>query len=285
MSVIKEFLFTIAQFILPHHLLSRLIGYIAECRWPWLKNALIKQFISAYKVNMAEAADPKPESYACFNDFFTRALKSDARELSEHETEIACPADGAISQIGDIEKGRIFQAKGYDFSTRELLGGSEELAEQFEDGKFATIYLSPKDYHRVHMPLAGELKQMVYVPGRLFSVSPLTVNQIPRLFARNERMVALFETKHGPMAMVMVGAMIVASIETVWGGLVTPPKRQLQQFDYGKPVRLDRGEEMGQFKLGSTVIMLFGKDMISWDNDLLADQSVRLGQKLGVIQD
>ncbi len=285
MSVIKEFLFTIAQFILPHHLLSRLIGYIAECRWPWLKNALIKQFISTYKVNMAEAADPEPESYTCFNDFFTRTLKSDAREFPKHDMEIACPADGAISQIGDIEKGRIFQAKGYDFSTRELLGGSEELAEQFEDGKFATIYLSPKDYHRVHMPLGGELKQMVYVPGRLFSVSPLTVNQIPRLFARNERMVALFETEHGPMAMVMVGAMIVASIETVWAGLVTPPKRKLQQLNYGKPTRLDRGEEMGQFKLGSTVIMLFGKDMISWDNNLLADQPVRLGQKLGVIQD
>lgn len=281
MSVIKEFLFTIAQFLLPHHLLSRLVGFLAECRWPWLKNALIKQFIRTYQVNMGEALEPDPESYACFNDFFTRALKADARSFPESETAVFCPADGAISQLGNIENGRIFQAKGFDFSARELLGGSEEIAGQFAEGKFATIYLSPKDYHRVHMPLAGELKQMIYVPGRLFSVSPLTTNQIPRLFARNERMVALFETEKGPVAIVMVGAMIVASIETVWAGLVTPPKRKLQQFSYGESVKLARGDEMGQFKLGSTVIMLFGKDMISWDEDLRADQDIRLGQSLG----
>ncbi len=234
---------------------------------------------------MAEAADPVPENYACFNDFFTRALKPDARKFPEHENEIACPADGAISQIGNIEQGQIFQAKGHDFSTRELLGGSQEMADLFEDGKFATIYLSPKDYHRVHMPLTGELRQMIYVPGRLFSVSPLTANQIPRLFARNERMVALFETEQGPMAMVMVGAMIVASIETTWAGLVTPPKRKLQQFNYGHPVKLGKSEEMGQFKLGSTVILLFGKDMISWDKALQAEEVVRLGQQIGQLKD
>lgn len=284
MSVIKEFLFTIAQFILPHHLLSRLAGYIAECSWPWLKNAMIKKFIRTYRVNMAEAADPDPESYLCFNEFFTRKLKSGARRFPTHKFDIACPADGAISQIGGIEQGRIFQAKGYDFSTRELLGGSQQLADQFEDGEFATIYLSPKDYHRVHMPVGGTLKQMIYVPGRLFSVSPLTVNQIPRLFARNERMVAHFETEHGPMAMVMVGAMIVASIETVWAGMVTPPKRQLQRFDYGEAISLQKGDEMGRFKLGSTVILLFGKDMISWDKALRADQTVSMGQTLGRTQ-
>lgn len=285
MSVIKEFLFTLAQFLLPHHLLSRLIGYIAECRWPRLKNTLIKQFIRAYNVNMVEAVNPDPESYACFNDFFTRALKPDARTFPKQGDEIACPADGAISQLGNIEKGRVFQAKGHDFSTRELLGGSEELANLFEAGKFATIYLSPKDYHRVHMPLGGELKQMIYVPGRLFSVSPLTTNQIPRLFARNERMVALFDTEQGPMAIIMVGAMIVASIETVWAGLVTPPKRRLNTYQYGETIKLAKGEEMGQFKLGSTVILLFGKDMVSWDDRLQADKEVTLGETLGRLDD
>ncbi|MCF7981687.1 MAG: archaetidylserine decarboxylase [Pseudomonadales bacterium] len=277
----KEFLFTLAQFLLPHHLLSRLIGYLAECRWHWLKNTLIKQFIDAYKVNMSEAAKPDPKSYACFNDFFSRALKPDARTFPEQGNEIACPADGTISQLGDIEQGRIFQAKGHNFSARELLGGTQELADQFDGGKFATIYLSPKDYHRVHMPLAGELKQMIYVPGRLFSVSPLTTSQIPRLFARNERMVALFDTEQGPMAIIMVGAMIVASIETVWAGLVTPPKRQLQAFQYGQPIKLKQGEEMGQFKLGSTVILLFGKDVMSWKQEMYADRSVVLGETLG----
>ena len=285
MSVIKEFFFILAQFLLPHHWLSRLIGYLADCRWPWFKNRLIKQFISTYQVNMTEAAEPNPEAYTCFNDFFTRALKPDARDFPKHENEIACPADGAISQLGDIENGRIFQAKGHHFSTRELLGGSEELAQLFEKGKFATIYLSPKDYHRVHMPLSGELKQMIYIPGRLFSVSPLTTSQIPRLFARNERMVALFETAHGPMAVIMVGAMIVASIETVWAGLVTPPKRQLHETHYGERVELNKGDEMGQFKLGSTAILLFGKDMISWDEKLQADQTVALGETLGKLDD
>lgn len=284
MSVIKEFLFTVAQFLLPHHLLSRLIGLVAECRWPWLKNVLITQFIKLYRVNMTEAAKPDPRAYASFNDFFTRLLTADARSFPADHNEIACPADGAISQLGNIKQGRIFQAKGHDFTARELLGGCRELAERFEDGTFATIYLSPKDYHRVHMPVSGELKQMIYIPGRLFSVSPLTTRQIPRLFARNERVVALFETEHGPLAMVMVGAMIVASIETVWAGLVTPPKRQLQRFRYDKKVKLERGEEMGQFKLGSTVIMLFGKEMASWAGTLQADQSVRLGQSLGRIQ-
>lgn len=281
MSVIKEFFFILAQFLLPHHMLSRLIGFLANCRWPWFKNTLIKWFISTYDVNMEEAAEPNPQAYASFNNFFTRALKPDAREFPEHKQDVACPADGAISQVGDIENGRIFQAKGHNFSTRELLGGSQKLAAQFEEGKFITIYLSPKDYHRVHMPLTGELKQMIYVPGRLFSVSPLTTNQIPRLFARNERMVALFETAQGPMAVILVGAMIVASIETVWAGPVTPPKRQLHNFQYGEAIKLDRGDEMGQFKLGSTAIVLFGKDMISWDEKLQADQPVKLGEILG----
>lgn len=281
MRVIKEFLFILCQFLLPHHLVSRLAGYIAECRWPWFKNLLIKKFIDHYRVDMAEAQESNPEAYAHFNDFFTRALKADARTFVQQPDSIACPVDGTISQLGDIREGRIFQAKGHEFSALELLGGSAQLAELFQEGKFATVYLSPKDYHRIHMPIAGELKQTLYVPGRLYSVSPLTTNQIPRLFARNERLIALFDTEMGPMAMILVGAMIVASIETVWASLVTPPKRQLKQTQYGDRIRLEKGDEMGRFKLGSTVIMLFGKDAMQWEQSLAADQGVRMGQLLG----
>lgn len=168
MHVIKEFLFILCQFLLPHHLVSRLAGCVAECRWPWFKNRLIKKFIDHYDVNMAEAEESNPEAYAHFNDFFTRSLKPDARTFVNQPHSIACPVDGAISQLGDIKEDRIFQAKGHEYSTLELLGGSIQLAEQFQDGQFATIYLSPKDYHRIHMPLSGELKQTVYVPGRLY---------------------------------------------------------------------------------------------------------------------
>lgn len=281
LSVIKDFLFLVAQFVLPHHGLSRLIGYLAECRWPWLKNWLIQRFIAAYQVDMSEAAEPDPTQYACFNDFFVRALRPDARTPVVSNQLIACPADGAISQIGNIEAGRIFQAKGHSFSVEELLGGDQERAARFHGGHFATIYLSPKDYHRVHMPLGGELEQMTYVPGRLFSVNQLTSEQVPKLFARNERMVAHFSTEHGQMAMVMVGAMIVASIETAWAGLVTPPLRQLQQRHYPQQVALSQGEEMGRFKLGSTVILLFEPGAIEWNDDFRSNSPVRLGQRLG----
>jgi len=229
---------------------------------------------------MDEAAEPNPEAYAHFNDFFTRELKADARPFVDEKGSIACPADGCISQIGDIELGRIFQAKGHRFSMKELLGGSNEVAELFDGGKFATIYLSPKDYHRVHMPVTGTLKEMIYVPGKLFSVSPLTAYEVPRLFARNERMIAIFDTEHGPMAMILVGAMIVASIETVWAGLVTPPKRELKQIDYGYQPKLKKGEEMGRFKLGSTVILLFGANKVSWAEQLQANVDVRMGELL-----
>jgi phosphatidylserine decarboxylase len=280
-NAIKEMLFMVAQYLLPHHLLSRLAGCIAECRWPWFKNPLITWFIKSYRVNMAEAQVSDPKTFKHFNDFFTRALKPGAREFVSEAGSVASPVDGAISQIGDIEEGRIFQAKGHEFSTYDLLGGSKKLAECFEGGKFTTIYLSPKDYHRVHMPISGTLREMVYIPGRLFSVSPLTTRKVPSLFSRNERMVAIFDTDFGPMAIVMVGAMIVASIETVWAGLVTPPKRQLQRQHYGAPVHLEKGEELGRFKLGSTVVMLFGKDAMDWENSLVPDQSVQMGQLLG----
>ncbi|MEH6358267.1 MAG: archaetidylserine decarboxylase [Pseudomonadales bacterium] len=270
-----------AQYLLPHHLLSRLAGCVAECRWPWFKNPLIEWFVKSYQVNMSEAEITDPTAFAHFNDFFTRALKADARIFVDAPGSIACPVDGAISQIGDIDAGRIFQAKGHEFSTYDLLGGSLALEKEFDGGKFTTVYLSPKDYHRIHMPVSGILRKMIYVPGRLFSVSPLTTSKVPSLFSRNERMVAIFDTEFGPMAMVLVGAMIVASIETVWAGLVTPPKRRLQKFSYGEEIHLKKGEELGRFKLGSTIVMLFGKDVMDWEQALTPDQSVQMGQLMG----
>ena len=224
-------------------------------------------------------------AYEHFNAFFTRALKSDARPLDSTPNAILCPTDGAMSQLGPIESGRIFQAKGHNFSVLELLGGNAERAAPFMGGDFATIYLSPRDYHRVHMPLAGTLREMIYVPGRIFSVNTVTAQNVPELFARNERVVCLFDTERGPMAMVLVGAMIVASIETVWAGLVTPPKRELKTFRYDEaaraPIQLEKGAEMGRFKLGSTVILLFGPDQVRWTESLAALSPVRMGECLG----
>ena len=275
--------FVILQYLLPQQLLSRLVGRLAECQTPWLKNLLIKQFIQRYKVNMAEAIEGEAESYPNFNAFFTRALKADARPICADENSVACPADGAISQIGSIASARILQAKGQDYSLSQLLGGDEALASQFRDGAFATIYLSPKDYHRVHMPLDGELRQSIYVPGQLFSVNQTTAENVNSLFARNERLICLFDTPAGPMAMILVGAMIVAGIETVWAGQVAPPPRQLTRVEYprSESVSLKKGEEMGRFKLGSTVILLFGKDRMDWDSKFIATSPTRLGEKLG----
>lgn len=281
MKALKDLLFMMAQYLLPHHLLSRFAGCVAECRWPWFKNPLIEWFVKAYQVNMSEAEITDPTTFAHFNDFFTRALKTDARVFVDEPGSIACPVDGAISQIGDIEAGRLFQAKGHEFSGFDLLGGSLELEKEFDGGKFTTVYLSPKDYHRIHMPVSGTLRKMIYVPGRLFSVSPLTTSKVPSLFSRNERVVAIFDTEFGPMAMVLVGAMIVASIETVWAGLVTPSKRQLQKFSYGEQIHLKKGEELGRFKLGSTIVMLFGKDAMDWEPTLTPDRSVQMGQLMG----
>lgn len=280
----KDRLFILSQYLLPHHLLSRLIGCAAECRAGWFKNRLIGWFAKQYGVNMSEAQTEDLSAFAHFNDFFTRALKADARPLNSSPGAVLCPADGAVSQLGKIEQGRIFQAKGHSFSTIELLGGDSQRAAAFMGGDFATIYLSPKDYHRVHMPLAGTLTEMVYVPGRLFSVNQTTAQNVPELFARNERVVCLFDTERGPMAVVLVGAMIVASIETVWAGLVTPPKRQLKTFKYDEaaraPIHLEKGAELGRFKLGSTAIVLFGPEQVQWDEEFAANSPVQMGQRL-----
>ncbi len=284
----KQRLFILSQYLLPHHLLSRLIGYAADCRAAWFKNRLIGWFAKQYRVDMSEAQVEDLEAFEHFNAFFTRALKPGARPLAQGPDAVLCPADGAVSQLGKIEHGRIFQAKGHSFSLVELLGGDTERANPFMGGAFATIYLSPKDYHRVHMPLAGTLKEMVYVPGRLFSVNQSTAENVPELFARNERVVCLFDTERGPMAVVLVGAMIVASIETVWAGLVTPPKRSLKTFRYDEaaraPIVLDKGAELGRFKLGSTAIVLFGADQVQWAQELAAGSPVQMGQLLGGAQ-
>ncbi len=276
-------IFIFLQHILPQHLLSRCTGLLAGLHHPeWLKNWLIHMFVRHFKVDMAEAANPDPTSYASFNAFFTRPLREDARTLAD--ADIICPADGAISQLGPIVGGRIFQAKGQSFSAWELLGGDSERSTGFADGSFATIYLSPRDYHRVHMPVAGRLTATCYIPGKLFSVNQVTAENVPRLFARNERLVCYFDTAAGPMAMILVGAMVVAGIETVWSGQVAPPTSDPVHHDFvsaPRTIELAQGEEMGRFKLGSTVILLFPKDAAEFDASYLAGTATRLGESLG----
>jgi phosphatidylserine decarboxylase len=282
----KSRLFILCQYLLPHHLLSRLAGCVAECRARWFKNALTAWFARHFKVDMSQAQVEDLTAYEHFNAFFTRALKPDARPLDPTPGAVLSPADGAFSQLGPIEHGRIFQAKGHSFSVLELLGGDPANAAPFMGGEFATVYLSPKDYHRVHMPLAGTLREMIYVPGRIFSVNQTTAENVPELFARNERVVCIFDTERGPMAMVLVGAMIVASIETVWAGLVTPPKRELKSVRYDEaaraPIHLEKGAEMGRFKLGSTVIVLFGPDQVKWATHWIAGGPVQMGQAMAL---
>jgi phosphatidylserine decarboxylase len=276
-------LFIASQYLLPHHLLSRSVGSLAASETPWLKNAFIRWFARRYDVDMSEAINSDPASYPSFNAFFTRALRDGARPIDPDANSIVCPADGAVSQAGHIDGGRILQAKGQWYSTLELVGGDENLAAAFDGGAFATIYLSPRDYHRVHMPIAGQLLRSIYIPGELFSVNQTTADNVPRLFARNERLVCVFETACGPVAVILVGAMIVAAIETVWAGQVAPAaRREICSELPAAPVRLDKGAEMGRFKLGSTVVLLFGRNAVAWDRALSAGAAVRMGQRIGV---
>lgn len=283
----SDFLFILSQYLLPQHLLSRLVGRLAESRWPAFKNRFIHWFIGRYQVDLSEAAIQEPTAFACFNDFFTRALQEDARPLAADPCGVLSPADGVISQLGEIDCGRILQAKGHDYGITELLGGDAARAEPFHSGSFITVYLSPRDYHRVHMPLAGQLQESIYVPGSLFSVNALTSARVSGLFARNERLVCLFNTQQGPLALILVGAMIVAGIDTVWGGQVCPNRHGLQHTDFSRhspSVQLARGEEMGRFKLGSTVIALFGPGMVNWAQTLQAGTPVRMGEALGQLR-
>ncbi len=279
----SRFFFILFQHLVPQHLLSRLVGKLAHSTRPWLKQVFIRRFIRRYGVNMAEARQVNAEDYACFNDFFTRELKPGARPLAPGEDHILSPADGVVSAIGDIKAGQLLQAKAHTFSLTQLLGGDEARAAEFENGRFATIYLSPKDYHRVHMPVTGTLREMVFVPGKLFSVNQVTADNIEGLFARNERVVCIFDTAFGPMAMVLVGAMIVASIETVWAGTVAPgPQPVAVDYRGGQPaINLEKGEEMGRFKLGSTVILLFGPGVMQWREQLDGLTPVRMGESIG----
>ena len=265
---------------MPKQALTTLAGKFASARLGGLTTSVIRWFVSRYNVNMAEAANPDITSYASFNDFFTRALKPGARPLAQ--ADLICPVDGAISQFGPIAKDQIFQAKGHTYSTTALLGGDATQAARFEDGHFATLYLSPRDYHRIHMPCAGELTRMVHVPGDLFSVNPTTARGVPGLFARNERVVCFFESAPGPFVLVLVGATIVGSMATVWHGQVNPPRSgTLQHWDYPKgQVRLEKGQEMGRFLLGSTVVMLFPRGPLQFNPAWAPTRAIALGEAM-----
>lgn len=265
------------QYLIPKQALTVLAGKFAGWQGGAITHAAIRRFVARYRVEMSEAANPDIASYASFNDFFTRALKPGARPIAE--SRFICPVDGAISQFGAIGAGRIFQAKAHSYTATELLGGDEALASPFVDGQFATIYLSPRDYHRIHMPCAGRLTRMIHVPGELFSVNPLTARGVPGLFARNERVVCLFDGDCGPFALVLVGATIVGSMATVWHGVVNPPRPgRIREWSYeGRNIALEKGQEMGRFLLGSTVVMLFPKDSLAFNPVWAPGKPVRLG--------
>ena len=271
------------QYLLPKKLLTVLAGKLAGARLGWITRRMVRRFVAHYKVDMSEAADPRIESYASFNDFFTRPLREGARPISA--APFVCPVDAAISQYGPIERDQLFQAKGHSYSTRALVGGDQQLAHKFDHGHFATLYLAPKDYHRIHMPCEGRLKRMIYIPGDLFSVNPLTARHVPSLFARNERVVCEFESAHGPMVMVLVGATIVGSMATVWHGVVNPPRtREPREWRYdGEKIVLAKGAEMGRFLLGSTVILLFPPNVLTFTPDWAPTRPVRLGEAMGTV--
>jgi phosphatidylserine decarboxylase len=268
------------QYLLPKRLLTQCMGHLANWRCGALTHSVIRKFIAKYKVDMSEAADPRVESYPTFNEFFTRPLRGGIRPIAD--APFVCPVDAAISQFGPIEHDQIFQAKGHSYSTRALVGGDQALASLFDHGHFATLYLAPRDYHRIHMPCAGRLRRMIYVPGDLFSVNPLTARHVPGLFARNERVVCVFDTEYGPFVNVLVGATIVGSMATVWHGVVNPPRtRDIREWRYDdKDIRLAKGEEMGRFLLGSTVVMLFPKNVVAFHPDWAPARPVKLGEAM-----
>ena len=276
----SDSLAVLPQYLMPKQAMTALAGKFASAQLGGLTTSVIRGFVSHYKVNMAEAANPDIAAYASFNDFFTRALQPGARPLAD--ADLVCPVDGAISQFGPIQKDQIFQAKGHSYSTTALVGGDSSLAARFDDGYFATLYLSPRDYHRIHMPCAGQLTRMVHVPGDLFSVNPTTARGVPGLFARNERVVCFFDSAHGPLVLVLVGATIVGSMATVWHGQVNPPRTGvLRHWDYpAGQVSLQKGEEMGRFLLGSTVVMLFPKGPFQFNAEWAPARPVRLGETM-----
>lgn len=291
MATVSDRFAVLPQYLIPKQALTMLAGKLASKEAGSLTTSVIRWFVGRYKVNMAEAANPDIASYKSFNEFFTRPLQDGARPLAD--AGLICPVDGAISQFGAIERDQIFQAKGHSYSTTALVGGDRELAAQFENGSFATIYLSPRDYHRIHMPCDGRLTRMIHVPGALFSVNPTTARGVPGLFARNERVVCVFESANGPFVQILVGATIVGSMATVWHGTVNPPRPGvLREWRYDDPasasqggfmastVNLKKGQEMGRFLLGSTVVMLFPKDSTAFNPDWTPGRPVRLGEAM-----
>jgi len=280
---VPDRLAVLPQYLLPKRALTSLAGRFASARAGSSTTAAIRRFVARYRVDMSEAENPDITSYATFNDFFTRALRPGARPIADAPA--VCPVDGAVSQFGRIEDDQIFQAKGHRYSTTALLGGDATLASGFANGDFATIYLSPRDYHRIHMPCDGRLRRMVYVPGSLFSVNPVTARGVPGLFARNERVVCIFDTPLGTMALVLVGATIVGSMATVWHGTVNPPRSStLRQWTYddGPAIELRKGEEMGRFLLGSTVVLLFEPGALRFTEAWEPARAVRLGEPMGL---
>jgi len=268
-----------ALYILPQHAISRIVFKLTRIQSPLVPKA-IELFCKAFDVNLEEAVNPDPKSYRTFNEFFTRALKPELRPIAK--TKLVSPVDGTISQFGQIVNGSLLQAKGIDYSLEALLGGNPERAKRYQNGHFITIYLSPRDYHRIHMPCAGKLTEQTHVPGRLFSVAKHTVNTIKGIFARNERVIASFDSDFGPMAVILVGAINVAAIETVWAGLITPPRGETitSKVYRDKRIQLEKGEEMGRFNMGSTVILLFPEGAPSFNKSLHVDQAIKMGQAL-----
>lgn len=269
------------QYLLPKKAITAFAGMVANGERGERTTKLIRWFVGRYAVNMAEAANPDISSYKSFNEFFTRPLRADARPLAA--ADYVCPVDGAISHFGAIEGDQIFQAKGHQYTTTALVGGDQALAAKFHDGQFATLYLSPKDYHRIHMPCDGRLTRMIYVPGALFSVNPTTARGVPGLFARNERVVCLFESANGPFVLTLVGATIVGSMATAWHGVVNPPRTgKIREWVYeDQQVVLKKGVEMGRFLLGSTVVMLFAKGQLQFNPQWSPARSVHLGEAMG----
>jgi len=277
----KQWFLKLLFYVIPHHAVSRVVYLVTRMRGPQVK-PMIAWFVKSYGVDMNDAVESEIGYYQTFNEFFTRPLKQDVRPIAPGDNTLACPCDGKISQAGPVRSGAILQAKGRAYSVLELVGGDNSMAAEFADGRFATIYLAPHDYHRIHMPLDANLVRMIHVPGRLFSVAEWTVEEIPHLFARNERLVCYFETAAGPLAMVLVGAINVSAIETVWSGLVVPPRaKKIGEFDYSHTRKtIKKGDEMGRFNMGSTVILLTGNN-VEWLPHIKNGQKVKMGQLIG----
>lgn len=278
---VPDSLTILLQHLLPKQALTEFGAHIANAKAGCITTGIIRRFVRKYGVDMHEALNPDIHSYVTFNDFFTRALRPDARPVAD--ADFICPVDGSISQFGAIEQGQIFQAKGHHFSATDLVGGDGELASRFHDGAFANIYLSPKDYHRIHMPCDGRLMRMIYIPGDLYSVNPVTARGVPNLFARNERVVCVFDSHFGSFVMTLVGATIVGSMATVWHGTVNPPRtKDVRQWDYSsEQIHLQKGDEMGRFLLGSTVVLLFPAKTLTFNPTWQPSSCVRFGQEMG----